>query len=455
MPRFVARDLEAYLRCGILEHGFLRARCDRCSQEVFVAFSCKGRTCPSCGARRMEDTTEHLICDVLPDVPVRQWVLSLPFEIRPLVAYDAALFSAVTRIFASEVFRSTCASVARTNQGVLKKALEPGAVVALQRFGGTLNLNPHVHLVALDGAYLSVAHPSADEVSTNASLTFLAAPPPTAAEVLEVSSRVARRVARLLQRRRLIDPGDEAVASDRHAEPPGAALALASGRARAMFARNKNGRLVIVHRTPRSGPSRSAEVMGFSAHAEVFARAGELERRRAIVRYCVRPPFADKQVKRIRGGQVAFELRHPRSDGTTHVVLEPLQFLARLCALVPPPRQHQLRYFGVLASASPLRSLVVPKNVALALPPAASAVTDGPVTRAHRATWAALLTRVYDLDALSCPVCPRGRLVVIAAITVEPLAKKLLEHTGLATQYGARACRDPPEHQLELDDTAA
>ncbi|MCC7386581.1 MAG: transposase [Deltaproteobacteria bacterium] len=52
---------------------------------------------------------------------------------------------------------------------------------------------------------------------------------------------------------------------------------------------------------------------------------------------------------------VAFELRHPRSDGTTHVVLEPLQFLARLCALVPPPRQHQLRDFGVLASASPLR----------------------------------------------------------------------------------------------------
>lgn len=53
-------------------------------------------------------------------------------------------------------------------------------------------------------------------------------------------------------------------------------------------------------------------------------------------------------------------------------------------------------------------------------------------------------------------MCPAGRLVVIAAITGEPLAKKLLEHTGLATEYGARACRDPPEQQLELelDDTA-
>ncbi|MCC7383365.1 MAG: transposase zinc-binding domain-containing protein [Deltaproteobacteria bacterium] len=188
MPRFVARALEAYLRCGILEHGFLRARCDRCSQEVFVAFSCKGRTCPSCGARRMEEGTEHLMAEVAPDVPVRQWVLSLPFELRPLIAYDRALFSRVTRIFAREVFRTIRAGVAKT-EGVEASALGVGAIVALQRFGSTLNLNPHVHLVALDGAYV-VGERAATEEAPSEPLRFVSRTPPSGSRCRRVSRQV-------------------------------------------------------------------------------------------------------------------------------------------------------------------------------------------------------------------------------------------------------------------------
>jgi ribosomal protein S27E len=52
----VREEFEAYLKCGRLEHGFLRVRCEDCHAETLVAFSCKRRGfCPSCGARRMTD----------------------------------------------------------------------------------------------------------------------------------------------------------------------------------------------------------------------------------------------------------------------------------------------------------------------------------------------------------------------------------------------------------------
>ena len=66
----------------MLAHGFLRVRCEDCAHERVVAFSCQRRSfCPGCMERRMVDTAARLVEAVLP-VPVRQWVLSLPFEIR-------------------------------------------------------------------------------------------------------------------------------------------------------------------------------------------------------------------------------------------------------------------------------------------------------------------------------------------------------------------------------------
>jgi ribosomal protein S27E len=79
LPKYVQEEFEAYLKCGRLEHGFLRVRCEDCHAEKLVAFSCKRRGfCPSCGARRMTDSAALLVDEVLPAKPVRQWVLSLP-----------------------------------------------------------------------------------------------------------------------------------------------------------------------------------------------------------------------------------------------------------------------------------------------------------------------------------------------------------------------------------------
>lgn len=76
VPRFCQREDAAFFRCGILAHGFARVHCDGCGHDDVVAFSCKGRGfCPSCGAARMVDTAAWLVDAVIPEVPVRQWVL--------------------------------------------------------------------------------------------------------------------------------------------------------------------------------------------------------------------------------------------------------------------------------------------------------------------------------------------------------------------------------------------
>jgi ribosomal protein S27E len=75
LPKFVRQDFEDYLKCGLLEHGFLRVKCDSCCHEHLVAFSCKRRGfCPSCGARRMVESAAHLVDHVFPEAPVRLFI---------------------------------------------------------------------------------------------------------------------------------------------------------------------------------------------------------------------------------------------------------------------------------------------------------------------------------------------------------------------------------------------
>ena len=105
LPHFAAEELRAFLRCGVLAHGFLRLRCDDCKLERLVPFSCKRRGfCPSCGGRRMADTAAHLVDRVWPRVPVRQWVLTLPYPLRYRCAYDPKLTSEVLRAFLRALF---------------------------------------------------------------------------------------------------------------------------------------------------------------------------------------------------------------------------------------------------------------------------------------------------------------------------------------------------------------
>jgi transposase-like zinc-binding protein len=96
LPQFVEREFREFLLCGVYEAGVARFQCEGCAREHLVPFSCKGRGfCPSCGGRRMTERAAHLVDEVLPWVPVRQWVLMVPYRLRYQMAWNRGLSRAV------------------------------------------------------------------------------------------------------------------------------------------------------------------------------------------------------------------------------------------------------------------------------------------------------------------------------------------------------------------------
>src|SRR6266540_6742460 len=100
LPQFVEREFREFLLCGVYEAGVARFQCEGCAREHLVPFSCKGRGWfPSCGGRRMTERAAHLVDAVLPWVPVRQWVLTVPYRLRYQMAWNHGLSRAVLRVY--------------------------------------------------------------------------------------------------------------------------------------------------------------------------------------------------------------------------------------------------------------------------------------------------------------------------------------------------------------------
>ena len=145
VPPYVEREFRRYLECGVLAHGFARARCGDCGHDFLIAFCCKGRgVCPSCNARRMVATAAHLTDHVLPALPVRQWVLAVPKRLRYFLQRDADLQGAALRLFLRVV--EQCLRAHSPGSG---PATRLGAVAFIHRFGSTLNAHLHFHCVVI------------------------------------------------------------------------------------------------------------------------------------------------------------------------------------------------------------------------------------------------------------------------------------------------------------------
>jgi len=192
LPDSVQEEFEAYLKCGRLEEGFLRVRCEACHAEKLVAFSCKKRGfCRSCGARRVAETAALLAYEVLPERPLRQWVLSLPHALRFLLATDP---DALTLVF-GVVYRTISRHLIN-RAGLTCATGKTGAVTLVQCFGSALNLNLHFHMLFLDGVYLA---DGADPPM------FRHVAAPGANELQGLVEQIAARVGQALERRGLIE----------------------------------------------------------------------------------------------------------------------------------------------------------------------------------------------------------------------------------------------------------
>jgi hypothetical protein len=197
-PFHIEREFGKYLMCGIPSYGMARFCCPCCGTEKFIPFSCKSRTiCPSCTGRRTADTAKHLLEEVVPHVPIRQWVLSMPYVFRFLLA---------TR---PEFLRKALAIFHRTiNQHYKKKAKllklqnsKTGAVTIIQRFSSSLALNVHVHSLYMDGVF--------HENYLGEEIFYEIIP--THEEVVEVTGILKKRLGRLLAKEQKVEKEDTAL----------------------------------------------------------------------------------------------------------------------------------------------------------------------------------------------------------------------------------------------------
>jgi hypothetical protein len=389
VPEYVEREFRRYLECDILAHGFARARC---GHDFVIAFSCQGRgVCPSCNARRMVATAAHLTDHVLPDLPVRQWVLAVPKRLRYFLQRDADLQGAALRLFLRAV-----ESCLRAHSPGSSPAARLGAVAFIHRFGSSLNAHLHFHCLVIDGVF---------DTATTGGIIFTAATGLDANAIADVQAGVRRRLLRLFARRGLL-PSDDA---------------------RAMAQWDHGGGLSV----------------DGSVHIEAADRAG----RERLLRYCARSPFALDRLRELGPERLRYELTKPGPGGAGSLLLTPVELIDRIAALVPPPRIHRHRTFGVLAPNAPLRAAVTALALAATTsPPAANAqpAAEPAHRRAARYAWAMLLARIYEVFPLVCPHCGGG-MRIIAFITAGPTVRDILAHLGEPTAPPRIApARGPP-----------
>jgi hypothetical protein len=178
-----------------------------------------------------------------------------------------------------------------------------------------------------------------------------------------------------------------------------------------------------------------------SLHAGVSCEAHQRELRERLCRYIARPAVAEKRLTVTAQGKVVYLLKTPYRDGTTHVVFEPLDFIARLAALVPRPRVNLTRYHGVLAPNHRWRAEVTPAGRGRGRRETAQPERSA-IERHAAMTWAQRLKRVFGIDVESCVRCA-GAVRVIASIEEPALIERILAHVR---EKGAKVepARGPP-----------
>lgn len=164
-------------------------------------------------------------------------------------------------------------------------------------------------------------------------------------------------------------------------------------------------------------------------HAGIAIEPHQRPKLERLCRYVSRPPVATGRMALTSSGHVRYTLKTPYRDGTTHIVLEPLDFMARLAALVPPPRMHLTRYHGVFAPHSKLRAAVTPahRGVGVAKQPATAEPQKPPTPKHVAMSWARRLKRLFGIQIEGCVRCG-GRLKIIASIEEPEVIARILAH---------------------------
>ena len=412
VPHFIKKEFEAYLRCGVLAYGFARVYCQECQYDRLVPFSCKKcGFCSSCMARRMSETAVRLVDSVIPEIPTRQWVLSVPPPLRYLIAYDNQALNELIKIFIATIF-----SYLRRKANKPGCQLYPGAVTFIQRFGSALNLNLHLHSQISDGVY---------EKRPGGLLKFHRVAAPSLAETKQITQKIANRVHCYLQKRMHDLELDGLDAK----EPFLAKCYAASIRYLSALGANAGKQLLrIISDSPSKDDDRfERTVAGFNLHTSVAIEGHDRKALERILRYMGRPPLSQDRLKQAPDGQrLILTLKTPWRDGTSKIILSSFELLERLVAIIPPPRKNQIRYHGCFGHNAKIRKLISPQEKDRHIAVGHSS------KRIARPAFAQLMARIFEIDVLVCPRC-QSKLQIISFITEPEPIRDILRALKMST----------------------
>jgi hypothetical protein len=194
----------------------------------------------------------------------------------------------------------------------------------------------------------------------------------------------------------------------------------------------------VAQEQPGASSKLVAEVDGVNVQAGARVDGADRTRLERLCRYIARPALALGRLSVRDDGRVVYRFKRAWSDGTSAVVFAPHDFLARLCALVPPPRFHMLRYHGVFAARASMRSEIVGSaNSSDAAPAQLSLFKNQDLpcpreperkTRSSRTPWPSLLRRVFAVDIARCPRCAATMRVLEVVTDPDAIARVLHRH---------------------------
>ena len=189
-----------------------------------------------------------------------------------------------------------------------------------------------------------------------------------------------------------------------------------------------------------------AKIGGFNLHAGVFADNHQTDKLERLCRYIARPAVSEKRLSLTSTGQVRYEFKTPYRNGTTHVFFSPLDFIAKLAALAPPPRLNLTRFYGVFAPNAKVRADVTASQRGKNSPCLAEHLKDSDKPyHARSMSWAQRLKRVFNIDITKCEQFEKTNVKIIACITDSAVIHKILMHLDKRdSPITANTCRAPP-----------
>lgn len=390
IPWIVVRDFNLFVTCEEPADGHAVMVCPSCGLRLTVSFSCKRRSfCPCCIERRREDRAHHLLERVLPHLPYRHWVLTLPIALRRTLGYHPHLLILVRALFIAAICKYLRNKALQADPSLTPEMIHTGSISFNHPVSANLDLNAHFHAVPFDGVFV--------ERVRGGPIEFVPVPGPTDEELTSVAADVCHSVCKLLARHDMwrSTPGWHVV--------NGVHGRISMRKPKGSRKRRWDKVTYYGRAVDRDEPTSTRSGEPFDVYVSERIPQGDRMSLRKLIRYLLAPPFTLDQLTIDERGNITLRLKRPRRDGTRYVRFTEHEFLLVLANLVTRPRTHAIGYHGVLARNARLRRLVVPQTTKRSHRDTRCACQEN--DSREKTAWKHLHTRAYRENFTRCPNC--------------------------------------------------